>query len=192
MFLEGKMAGIDYDVLLKGKLKKITLEIFNNYIKEHGIKDICGFSLYSDEEAMSVSVAVNTYEHLKNSIKECPENPLDFKYNPEEWKDIIECRELDEYNKILEKTYFKLKKKQLIRHKGEIYKLCVEIIDELKEEQCFKNLSNDFLLLFSISSFDFPELVIEYNKKYNSENNSKEYEQWINEMEEDEEYDDEE
>jgi hypothetical protein len=185
------MAGIDYDVL-KDKLKKIVLEIFNNYIKGHGIKDICGFSLYSDEDAMSVSVAINTYEHLENNIKEFPENLLDFKYNPEEWNDIIECEELNEYNKILEKIYFKLKKKQHNEHKEKIYKLCVETIDELKEEQCFSNLSNNFLLLFSISSFEFPELVIEYNKKYNSENNVKEYEQWINEMEEDEEYDDEE
>jgi hypothetical protein len=183
------MANIDYGAL-KNNLKKIVLELFNDYIKDHGINDICGFSLYSDEDAMSVSVAANTYEHLENNIKEFPENSLDFKYNPEEWKDMIECEELDEYNKTLGKIYFKLKKKQLNEHKEKIYKLCVEIIDELKEEQHFKNLPDDFILLFSISSFDFPELVIEYNKKYNSKNNMKEYEQWINEMKEDEEYDD--
>jgi hypothetical protein len=180
------MANIDYDVL-KNNLKKIVLELFDNYTKEHDIKDICGFSLYSDEEAMSISAAINTYEHLENDIKEFPEYPLDFKYNPEEWKDIIESKKLDEYSKTLAKICFKLKNKQHNEHKEKIYKLCIEVIKELKEEQYFKNLSNDFLLLFSISSFDFPEFVIENNKKYNSKNIAEEYEQWINEMEEDEE-----
>jgi hypothetical protein len=179
------MVNVDYN-MLKNNLKGIVAEIFKNYIKEHDIKDVCGFSLYSDEDAMSISVAINTYEYLENSIKEFPENPLDFKYNPEEWKDIIECEELNEYNKTLEEIHFKLKKKQINEYKNKIYKLSVEIINELKEEHYFKNLSDDFLLLFSISSFEFPEIIIEYNKKYNAKNISEEYEQWINEIEEDE------
>jgi hypothetical protein len=45
------------------------------------------------------------------------------------------------------------------------------------------------LLLFSISSFEIPETVIEYNKKYNNKNISEEYEKWLKEMEDDEDYD---
>ena len=96
------MINIDYD-MLKNNLKIIVSEIFKNYIKEHDIKNICGFSLYSDEDAMSISVAINTYDYLENSVK------------------------------------------------------------------------------------DFPEFVLECNKKFNAKHVSEEYEQWINEMEEDEE-----
>jgi hypothetical protein len=182
------METIDYN-LLKNNLKDIVCKIFNNYKKQYSPKDVCAFALYSDEDAMSISMAINTHEHLKNSIKEAPEYPLDFKYNPEEWKEIIEDKELEEYNKTLEDIYFKIKKKQFVEHKNNIYKLSVEIIHELKEEQYFKDFDNDFLLLFSISSFEIPETVIEYNKKYNNKNVSEEYEKWLKEMEEDDDED---
>ena len=98
------MENIDYDQI-KNILKETVLKIFENYKKEHGIKDICGFSLYSDEDAISVSIAINTYEHLKNNIKDDPENEFYYKFNPEEWYEIIENEELDKINKTLEKIY---------------------------------------------------------------------------------------
>ena len=110
------MENIDY-AQIKNSLKEIVLKIFENYKKEHDIRDICGFALYSDEDAMSISIALNTYEYLKNNIKDDPENESYYKFSPEEWNEIIENDELDKLNKILEKMYFKIKNKQFLEHK---------------------------------------------------------------------------
>jgi hypothetical protein len=48
-------------------------------------------------------------------------------------------------------------------------------------------MKNDFVLLFSIGDCDLPEMAIEYNKNYNSEEVSNEYEQWLKEEDENEE-----
>jgi 2-polyprenyl-3-methyl-5-hydroxy-6-metoxy-1,4-benzoquinol methylase len=53
-------------------------------------------------------------------------------------------------------------------------------------------MKNDFALLFSISDCDLSEMIIEYNKKYNSSEIVNEYEQWIkeeSEYNEDEDFD---
>ena len=183
------MENIDYG-LLKTNLKEIVNEIFNNYIKKYDIKDICGFSLYSDEDAMSVSMSINTYKHHQNNIKDAPENKLYYKFNPEEWKEIIENNKLDKFNKQLQQFSLKLKKKRLTEYRNNIYKLSVEILDELKTIQLFKNMKSDFVLLFSVSDCELPEIVIEYNTKYNTKEIVNEYEQWLkeeNEYEEDDE-----
>jgi hypothetical protein len=184
------MSAIDYN-LLKNNLKKIVYKIFDNYKKEHNIRKICGMALFSDEDAMSISMAVNTYEHLENNINENPEFPFDFKYNPEEWHEIIEDNELDNFNKTIGELALKIKRKQSNEHRNNIYKISVEILNELKGEQYFKDFNDDFLLLFSLSNFEYPEMVIEYNKKYNNKTFSEEYEKWINEMEEGDDDDDE-
>jgi hypothetical protein len=182
------MENIDY-ALLKTNLKEIANEIFRKYIQRHGIKDICGFALYSDEDAMSISISINTYKHHKNNIKEDPENKLYYKFNPEEWEEIIENNELDKFNKQLKQISLKLRKKQLTDYRNNIFKLSVEILDELKTMQLFENMKSDFVLLFSISDCELPEIVIEYNKKYNTNETANEYEQWLKEEDEYEEDD---
>jgi hypothetical protein len=62
----------------------------------------------------------------------------------------------------------------------------LEILDELRSTQIFKEMENDFVLIFSISDCDLPETVIEYNKKFNSKEISNEYEQWLKEENENE------
>jgi hypothetical protein len=173
---------IDYSQL-KNNLKETVYKIYNNYKSEHNIKDICALALFSDDDAMSISLAINTYENLQNSINDDFENKLYYKFSPEERSEIIENSELDKINKTLEKTGYKIKKKQFVEHKEKIYKLCFETLDELKNEHLFDGLNDDFVLLFSVSDSDclFYEKIIEYNKKYNAKNISEEYEQWIKE-----------
>lgn len=169
--------------LLKSNLKKIVCEIFDDYKNRRKASDICAVALYADEEAMSVSMAINTYNHFKDSIKEYPEDALDFKYNPEEWETIVENTTLDGFNESLQKIYFKTKKKQRAEYRDSIFRISVEMLYELKTDGYFNDMNDDFVLLFSISSFEFPEIVIEYNKKYNSSAIAKEYEHWVNETE---------
>jgi len=182
---------MDYNSL-KLSLNKVICIIFEEYVKKYGIKNICGFALYSDEEAMSLSVSVNTYKHHKNNVKEDPENKLYYKFNPEEWNEIIENNELDKINQILQENSLKIKKKQFAEYRKNIYTLSLEVLNELKSNGLFKDMKNDFVLLFSISDCDLSEMVIEYNKKYNSNEIVNEYEQWIkeeSEYNEDEDFD---
>jgi hypothetical protein len=183
-----KMGNIDYG-LLKTNLKEIVNEIFSDYIKRNSIKDICGFALYSDENAMSISISINTYKHHENNIKDGSENKLYYKFNTEEWEEIIKNNELDKFNKHLQQISLKFGNKQVNEHRNSLYKLSVEILDEFKTLQLFENMKNDFILLFSISDCELPEIVVEYNKKYNSKETTNEYEQWLKEENE---YDDEE
>jgi len=172
------MENIDYD-LLKINLKKIVSKIFSDYIKEFGTKDIGGFALYSAEDGMSVSI--NTLNYLENSIKNDPENELDYKFNVEKWNKKIENKDIDDYNIVLQGYYIEMNKRrpleQRLKHTENIYKLSVEALYELKEEDCFKNMNNEFILLVAASRTD-EKLILEYNKKYNSKNAGDEYYQW--------------
>jgi hypothetical protein len=180
---------IDYS-LLKSNLKKIANGIFNNYVSKHGIKDICGFALYSDESAMSVSVAVNTYTHYRDIVKDDPENKLYYKFNPEEWNEIIEDDELNKFNEQLQKIALSLKKKQFAAYRDAVCKLSLEILDEMKVSEVFSELKSNFVLLFSVSDCDMPKTATEYNKRYNSAEIANEYEQWLKDESEYEDEDD--
>ena len=69
--------------------------------------------------------------------------------------------------------------------------MTLETLEELKNEHLFKGLKENFILLFSVSDSEFTEMIIEYNKKYNSKDITEEYEQWVKEEMEYEEDDDE-
>jgi hypothetical protein len=183
------MKSIDYNDI-KNTLKEIVCKIFNNYKKEYGVKNICGFAIYSDEDAMTICVALNTYDYFKDSIKDNTEYECDYKFNPEEWKTIVENDELNNLSTILEKINSNAGKKKFIEHKNNIYKLCIDVLDEMKNELYFNELKEDFVLLFSISDSDFTETIIEYNKKFNSKIIAKEYDEWVKQMEDDDRDDD--
>lgn len=57
-----------FKITLKEKIKLI----YKNYINQYDKDDLCGFALYSDNSAMSISITINTYEYLNENLEEDP------------------------------------------------------------------------------------------------------------------------
>ena len=173
------MVKIDY-TQLKNNLKDILYKVYNEYTKEHGLKNVCGFSLYSDLREMSISI--NTYKNLANSMKKY-EDISDCKFNIVKWEQKIKVADMENFNKKLLGYNLEMNKRrplnEVIDYKNNIYKLSVEAFAELKNEQFFKELKDDFILLVSVESYEIPNIVLEYNMKNNSKAIADEYYQWV-------------
>jgi hypothetical protein len=165
---------------LKYSLKGVVSLIFKDIKRKYGMGNICGFALYCDEDGRSVSVAVNTYEHYNRYITGNPASKLSFKFNPEKWSEKPSNNDLYKINDRLTYTSADTKKKERTEYRNSVYKMCFEILDELKKENLFQGAKTDFVLMFSvIHCDDIPEAVIEFNKKHNSKDVINEYEQWL-------------
>jgi len=79
------------------ELSKEILDVYTIY--ENNISAI---SIYTDTGAMSVSIAINTNEHLEERIKEDPDDKCYYKWSTDEWKiDYIESNVLNKLSKSL-------------------------------------------------------------------------------------------
>ena len=168
------MENIDYDSL-KLTLKGIVLKVFYDEIEKHGLKNIYGFALCSDLSKMSI--AVNTYKHFEDSIKNNSGNYLDYKYDVEKWYERVNNNDIENYNKTLHSYCYNRRQpvEQAIQHLEKLNKLSIEVLNELKNEKVFNELNNDFILLITSNYGTTPEIFIRYNNK----NNTDEYEKWM-------------
>ena len=66
-----------------------------------------------------------------------------------------------------------------VKYEDTIYKITVEVSDELKEESLFKNLKCEFVLMFDISEFDNNEIEKVLLKRVNDETKFMEFKNWI-------------
>ena len=65
-------------------------------------------------------------------------------------------------------------------HRKKIFSISVEVLEELKNENLFDNINNNFVLMFGISEFEDKDLEKEFVKKLNNDVNFLEFENWIN------------
>jgi hypothetical protein len=165
--------------LFRSELKKTAKQLFGEFIKTHNREEICGFALYSDDSAMSISAALNTYKHLDESRKEEPGYDSYFRFSPNEWEyDFLESKEMDDLSDFLKQGLFQTPKKQFIEHRYKIYNIIVDILKDLKEENLFCELKDDFVLIFAITDFFDLELEVAAIKKLNSDDIAQEFEVW--------------
>jgi hypothetical protein len=168
----------EYDLFKKG-LKNETKKLYLDFIDTENKDNICGFSLYSDESAMSVSAAINIYSHFNEIIKEESGYDSYFRFSPNEWKyDFIESKGMDDLSTFLQKGLFSTPKQQFIEHRNKIYSIIVDVLEELKNEKIFDGLKDDFVLMFSITDFSDMELEFPFIRRLNSEEIVREFEKW--------------
>ncbi|MDR2679555.1 MAG: leucine-rich repeat protein, partial [Tannerella sp.] len=163
----------------KDGLKGVVSLVFKDVRGKYGMANICGFALYCDEDAREVSVAVNTYEHYNSYATRNPAYQSYLKFYPKEWDIKPSSNDLYKINDRLLYTSVDTKKKEQAEYRDNVYKMCLEILEELKKENLFKGAKKDFVLMFSVINGDIPETVIEFNKKHNSKETVNEYEQWL-------------
>ncbi len=169
---------------LKKELGKIAEQLYLEFIEEYPKEDICGFSIYSDESAMSVAVAINTHKHLEQAIKEEPDYASDFKFWPNEWEhDSLESKGLNDLSVILQEASFAAPKKQFAKHRSRIFGIMVDVMEELKNKKLFDELRDDFVLMFAATDFSDLEMEAGFAKRLNSEAIAQEFEAWKKEQE---------
>ena len=166
--------------LFKKNLKSLTKETFVKCTKKIDIKNICGFALYSDNSAMTISVSLNTNIHLKENQNKEKGYDIYFKWTPGEWKyEMINSKEYEFLNKMLQDSHNEIEDSYFLKHRNEVYNCGVEILEELKKEGVFRRANEDFVVMFAISDFSEPELEIEFVKRLNSNPKTKEFKEWI-------------
>lgn len=166
----------------KGNLKKITKDTFLKCLENLKKEEICGFGLYTDESVMSISISCNTITHLKELQQEEKGYDEYFKWSMNEWKyEMINEMHFSKINEELLNEHNKISINQIffIKHKDTIFKIAVEVLEELKEESLFKNLNTEFVLMFGISEFDDKEIEKGFAKRLNDETKFMEFKNWI-------------
>lgn len=147
---------------LKSKIelaaKKAFAELFENY----GTEEIYSFALYSDDGAMTVCPSTNTMKKLEAAD---PEEMAFYKFEPAEWKYEAEGaeEEFDEICKLLRDELEKIEDddKAFGKFQKKLYETCVEVLEKLKNENFFKQITGkDVFLNFTVSEYDFKDKEI--------------------------------
>ena len=131
---------------------------------------------------MSISISCNTITYLKELQQEEKGYDEYFKWSMNEWKyEMINEMHFSKINEELLNEHNKISNNQIlfIKHKDTIFKIAVEVLEELKEESLFKNLNSEFVLMFGISEFDDKEIEIGFAKRLNDETKFMEFKNWI-------------
>ncbi|MEK8018884.1 MAG: DUF4303 domain-containing protein [Candidatus Parabeggiatoa sp.] len=165
------MTNFDFDEFEK-KLKKATKEIFLSI----NSKNVCGFSLFSDSDAGSISASFNTISHLENNWKEYPDEVSEYyRWYPAEWfEEGIPNDELNNLSlKLFNVEYFD---DSFMKHKEKVFKTIVNILKELKDEGLFNSTGNDFVLVFYATDSEDIQNDLKWIKELNKEVLFKEYE----------------
>jgi hypothetical protein len=171
---------------LRNELRKVAEQLYREFVEKHPKENVCGFSIYSDESAMSVSVAINTRKHLEQKIKREPDYAASFRFWTNEWAyQSLESKGLGELNTVLQEAHFAIPERQFAKHREEIFGIMVDVLDELKNERLFDGLREDFILLFASTDFLNLEMAIGFARRLNSETIAREYEAWVKDGESD-------
>lgn len=160
---------MDFEILrqqIEEAAKKAFLEVY----EKHGAEDIYSFALYSDEGAMTVCPAANTMKAMENADEE---DALYYKYEPAEW--IYEMEGANEdFNDICTQLRTELYKHDDDDHwfegfQTKLYSICIEVLEKLKNENFFTNITGkEVFLIFTVSDDEFEkkdlqDLIIRLN-----------------------------
>jgi hypothetical protein len=166
----------------KLELKDITEKIFHEVIKKYGKDNICGFALYSDESAGSISASVNTCTHLKKKQLKYPDDQVMVKWTPAEWAyENVEYDYIKNLSKKLSDISSHFGEDGLFEEfKSKVFDSILDVLIDLKNEKLFDSMNEYFVLLFATSDYSHPEEAIRWAKMLNSTSLSKELENYLN------------
>lgn len=168
--------------LLKQEIEAATKKAFLEMFEKHGAEKIYGFALYSDEGAMTVCPSTNTLKHLENADQE---DLAYYKFEPAEWKYEMKGADTD-FNDISTKLREELDKNEdndewFEDFQMKLYETCIEILEKLKSENFFKQITGeDIFLNFTISDYEFEINDLKNTiKRLNENDYRKEYLDWM-------------
>jgi len=157
---------------LERKIEKATKKAFIEMFDKHKGGGIYGFSLYSDEGAMTVCPSTNTIDFLNKLDDEEKKELTYYKFEPAEWKyEMIGADE--DFNEICKDLRIELEKNEyldndeyneewFLKFQKYLYQICINILKKLKDENFFRKITGkDIFLIFSVSEFEFESKKIE-------------------------------
>ena len=138
--------------------------------------EVCGFALYSDADATSLSVSLNCKTHLAKMQAKYPEDPVYFKWSPGEWShegfgeeffaDISEDMRRS-CESVSEGPDFK-------QYCDAVFGLCVDALKELRQTELA-----GVIFAFSVTDTLDPETEIHWIRDTNCPSQAAEFERWI-------------
>lgn len=167
---------MDFEIL-KQQIEDAAKKVFLEMYEKHGAEKIYGFALYSDEGAMTVCPAANTLQMLN---EEDEEDALYYKYEPAEWTYEMEGAN-EEFNEICTRLRTELDQnsendKWFENFQTQLYTACIEVLEKLKNEDFFRQITGrDIFLIFTVSDYEFEkkdlkDIIIRLNdNEYKSE-----------------------
>ncbi|WP_312302478.1 DUF4303 domain-containing protein [Chryseobacterium sp.] len=147
---------MDFEIL-KQQIEDAAKKAFLEMYEKHSREQVYSFALYSDEGAMTVCPAANTLKMLEAADED---DALYYKYEPAEWAYEMEGAD-DEFNAICS-----LLRAELDQHREDdewfedfqarLYSVCVEVLEKLKNEDFFRQITGqDIFLIFTVSDYEF-------------------------------------
>ncbi|TLX26156.1 DUF4303 domain-containing protein [Chryseobacterium indologenes] len=172
---------MDFQILkeqIEAAAKKAFLEIY----EKHGEENIYSFALYSDEGAMTVCPSANT---LKATAGLDEDDKLYYTYEPAEW--TYESSGADEaFNAICSQLRDELSQNEeneewFTDFQPKLYAACIEVLEKLKNENFFSNITGqDIFLIFTVSDYEFEEQDMKnIITRLNDNKYGTEYLQWM-------------
>ena len=169
---------------LDAKIKNAAINAFGTALNEFGEDRLCGFALYTDESAMSLTASVNTVEHFNSAAEGNPEFRAQYLWSPPEWKiEGYQSGLFDEINKNLS-DYFDDRVESdttddnFQQFSQMFFENCVEALESVKGKIPEK-INRNFVLVFEISDYEDVEAAVTWVKRLNNSQKAEEFEKMM-------------
>jgi len=166
---------------LKIDLEEACEKCFTALRAKYTNEMICGYALYSDAGAMSISPALNSKRHLEEVCSDDPGDAIYYKWSPGEWAYEFDGAEFfEEISISLREEINKLDgQNQFSEFRANVYEACVASLEGLLNRGFFAQDSEDNIIVFTISDADEPENEIKWIKRLNGKKQSSEFAGWV-------------
>lgn len=167
---------------LRSEIEEASKKCFSALKYKYSEDNICGYSLYSDSDAMSINPALNSKKHLDLMCADDPEDATYYRWSPAEWAYESEGTEFfQEISRQLRDESKKIKNKdQFIIFKANVYEACVKSLENLISIGFLTSDSEeDRVVVFTISDSEAPEEEAQWIERLNKEELSREFSIWI-------------
>ena len=166
---------------LQKKVEIAARKAFSEVREKHSGDEICGYALYSDASAMSVSPAANSKSHLEDLSEEDPDDADYYRWSTGEWAYEFEGADyFKEASEMLQnESKSQANQSDFENFKLQAYEACVRALETLKEEGFFAKDKEDIVILFTLSDAEIPTKEIEWVERLNSQALSDKFKQWI-------------
>lgn len=146
---------------------------------------VCGYALYSDSDAMTVSATINTASHLKAQQKKDPSDADTYRFNPGEWAMEGFANEL--FEPLQRKLRAAAKTTQTASEwsdlRDAVFEACVSVLEELRESGGFATRvgtgRDSPLVIFAVSDNEDPKNEKRWFKRLNPPAAYKAFAAWI-------------
>ncbi|NRD71843.1 DUF4303 domain-containing protein [Shewanella sp. VB17] len=174
---------MDFDTL-RSEIEEASQKCFSALKHKYSEDDFCGYSLYSDSSAMSISPALNSKKHFDLMCADDPEDSTYYRWSPGEWAYESEGAEFfQEISKQLIDESKKIKnQEQFINFKANVYEACVQSLENLSSIGFLNNREEDSVIVFTVSDSEDPEEEVKWIERLNKKELSDEFTNWIHSL----------